>query len=103
MEHRSKIRSKDEIGIMAEIFNNMMDRIEHLLKNIRETEKQKHGAEQAVLEAQISPHFIYNTINSISYVAHQQGEKDLEAVAAATVQLLRGVLGVRESFIPFSQ
>ena len=103
MEVRSKINSQDEIGIMSNIFNSMMDRIELLLENIKETENQKRRAEQTVLEAQIQPHFLYNTINSIAYVAHQQKEKELETVANATVQLLRGVLGVRESFIPLSQ
>jgi len=103
IEVRSRIKSRDEIGVMADIFNNMMDRIGNLLKNIQKTEEQKRLAEQTVLEAQIQPHFIYNTINSIAYVAHERGEKDLEAVASSTVQLLRGVLGVRESFIPLWQ
>jgi len=103
MDVRSKIVSRDEIGVMSGIFDNMMDRIELLMKDIREKEEQKRGAEQAVLEAQIHPHFIYNTINSISYVAHMRGEKELEAVSSATVLLLRGILGERDSFIPLWQ
>jgi two-component system sensor histidine kinase YesM len=103
MEIRSRITSRDEIGVMSEIFDNMMDRIEVLLEEIRKTEEQKRRAEQTVLEAQIQPHFIYNTINSIGHAAHLRGEKDIEDIAFATVQLLRGVLGVRESFIPIWQ
>jgi sensor histidine kinase YesM len=100
---RSRIRSRDEIGVMSEIFDKMMDRIEALLQEIRKTEEQKRRAEQTVLEAQIQPHFIYNTINSIGHAAHLRGEKEIEDIAFATVQLLRGVLGVRESFIPIWQ
>jgi two-component system sensor histidine kinase YesM len=100
---RSRIRSRDEIGVMSEIFDTMMDRVEALLEEIRKTEEQKRRAEQRVLEAQIQPHFIYNTINSIGHAAHLRGEKDIEDIAFATVQLLRGVLGVRESFIPIWQ
>jgi two-component system sensor histidine kinase YesM len=103
MEVRSRIRTRDEVGVMSDIFNNMMDRIEALLRNIRETEEQKRRAEQNVLEAQIQPHFIYNTINSIGYVAHMRGEKELEEVSTSVVRLLRGVLGGRESFIPLWQ
>jgi sensor histidine kinase YesM len=103
MDIRSRITSRDEIGIMSEIFDKMMDRIEALLREIQKTEEQKRRAEQAVLEAQIQPHFIYNTINSIGHAAHLRGEKEIEEIASATVQLLRGVLGVRESFIPIWQ
>jgi two-component system sensor histidine kinase YesM len=103
MEVRSRISTRDEVGVMSDIFNNMMDRIEALLRNIRETEEQKHQAEQNVLEAQIQPHFIYNTINSIGYVAHMRGEKELEEISTSVVALLRGVLGGRESFIPIWQ
>lgn len=100
---RAKIRTRDEIGVMAEIFNNMMDRIAQLMQNIQEKERQKRKAEQDALETQIQPHFIYNTINSITYVAHMQGQLEIEEVSHATVQLLRGVLGVRESFIALWQ
>jgi sensor histidine kinase YesM len=100
---RSRIRSRDEIGVMSEIFDKMMDRIEALLREIQKTGEQKRRAEQTVLEAQIQPHFIYNTINSIGHAAHLRGEKEIEDIAFATVQLLRGVLGVRESFIPIWQ
>jgi sensor histidine kinase YesM len=103
MDIRSRITSRDEIGVMSEIFDKMMDRIEALLREIQKTEEQKRRAEQTVLEAQIQPHFIYNTINSIGNAAHLRGEKEIEDIASATVQLLRGVLGVRESFIPIWQ
>lgn len=100
---RADIASKDEIGVMAGIFNEMMNRIATLMQNIREKEEQKRKAEQKTLEAQIQPHFIYNTINSISYVAHMRRQKDIEEVSIAAVELLRGVMGVRESFIPLWQ
>lgn len=100
---RAEINTKDEIGIMAGIFNEMMDKIAFLMKDIKTKEKQKRKAEQDALEAQIQPHFIYNTINIIAYTAHIRGIQDIEEVSTATVELLRGVLGVRESFIPLWQ
>lgn len=73
------------------------------MENVKDKERQKREAEQLALEAQIQPHFIYNTINSITYVAHLKGDKEIEDISRATVELLRGVLGVRESYIPLWQ
>lgn len=103
LDSRAHISSQDEIGVMAGIFNQMMDRIARLMHDIKDKEAQKRKAEQDALETQIQPHFIYNTINSIAYVSHMRGEAEIEEVSLAAVELLRGVLSVRESFIPLWQ
>lgn len=100
---RSDVKSNDEIGEMAIVFNTMMNQIESLLKQIKETEKQKRKHELAILQAQIHPHFVYNTINSMKYFAHLKGVPEIEAVATAMVELLRVVLGQGAEFIPFSE
>ncbi len=100
---RSSVVSEDEIGEMAAVFNTMMDQIEDLLEQIKQTEKQKRESEFAILQSQIQPHFVYNTINSMKYYAHLKGVKEIEVVATAMVELLRAVLGQGDEFIPLSQ
>ncbi len=103
LEIRSSITSNDEIGEMANVFNTMMDQIESLMKKVKETEKQKRESEFAVLQSQIQPHFIYNTINSMKYFAHLKGIQEIEEVATAIVELLRAVIGQVNEFIPLAE
>ena len=98
---RAKIAGKDEISDMARGFNSMMDQIEQLLQQVCEKEKQKREAERKVLESQIQPHFIYNTLNSIKYVAHMKAENEIEEVSTALIELIRSVVGKKaDEFIP---
>ncbi|NBK21780.1 MAG: sensor histidine kinase, partial [Spirochaetia bacterium] len=103
LEIRSTITSTDEIGEMAGVFNTMMDQIESLMNQVKETEKHKRESEFAVLQSQIQPHFIYNTINSMKYYAHLKGVYEIEEVATAIVELLRAVIGQGHEFIPLSE
>ena len=66
---------------------------------MRQKEKLKREAQQDVLASQIEPHFLYNSIDSIQYVAHSRDEKEIEAVAASLAELLRSVLSNHNEFI----
>lgn len=99
LDARARIGSQDEIGKLADTFNNMMIRIKVLMKEVKAKEKLKREAEQSVLAAQIQPHFIYNTLNTIQYMAHMNHENQIENVTHALAELLRSVLGNRDEFI----
>lgn len=60
--------------------------------DVKEKERLKLEAEQTVLVTQIEPHFLYNSIDSIQYMAHMRKEEELEQVARALSELLRSVL-----------
>ena len=96
---RSNIHSPDEVGKLSETFNEMMERIQNLLEEVKHKERLKREAEQSVLATQIEPHFLYNSIDSIQHVAHMRGEKEIERVAEALSELLRSVLTDRNEFI----
>lgn len=99
LEVRSDITAADEIGLLAHAFNEMVERIILLLEEVKQKEKLKREAEQDVLAAQIEPHFLYNSIDSIQHVAHMRGEEEIERVASALSELLRSVLSNRDEFI----
>lgn len=96
---RSDIKAPDEIGLLSKAFNEMVERIGILLEEVKQKERMKREAEQDVLAIQIEPHFLYNSIDSIQYVAHMHNEAEIEKVAAALSELLRSVLSNRDEFI----
>ncbi len=62
-------KSKDEIGILAKNFNQMSQSIQTIMLEKEQAEEQKRLQEIAALQAQINPHFILNTINTIKWMA----------------------------------
>lgn len=62
---RADFSSKDEIGMLGDGFNSLMDRINSLLEQIYTEQKLKRENEFKLLQTQIKPHFLYNTIETI--------------------------------------
>ena len=71
-----------EIEVIAEEFNSMMDKLK------QSTQKQK-DAEIAALEAQIDPHFLYNTLDTINWMAIDRDEYEISNMIAALAGILR--------------
>ena len=65
--------SNDEIGKLAETYNHLIEHIRNLIIRIKAEENEKMKIELLVLQSQISPHFIYNTLESIKVMAKLQG------------------------------
>ncbi|CAH1192685.1 hypothetical protein PAECIP111891_00417 [Paenibacillus allorhizoplanae] len=62
---RSSYQSSDEIGYLNDVFNNLMDRIEELVAENVEEQKTKAEIEFKLLQTQVQPHFLYNTLETI--------------------------------------
>lgn len=66
---RSKSHREDELGMLEQNFDIMVDRIRLLLKDKYEAGLQKRETELRLLQAQINPHFLYNVLDSINWMA----------------------------------
>ncbi|MFA9377605.1 MAG: sensor histidine kinase [Lachnotalea sp.] len=75
------ITSKDEIADLTIQFQSMLTRIKDLLYAIRTKEEEKRLAEIAALQFQMNPHFLYNSLNTIKFLASIQGIDNIENVA----------------------
>lgn len=78
---RSAYQSADEIGYLSDGFNNLMDRIEALMAENVEEQRTKADIEFKLLQAQLKPHFLYNTIETIISLVKLNMKP--EAIAAA--------------------
>lgn len=88
-DHGIKINRKDEIGILQRSFSNIKIDIKNLIDENVEKEKRKRSCELDMLQAQISPHFLFNTLNSIRWAAINKNNEKAADMVLALVKLLR--------------
>ena len=91
---RVDIRSNDEIGQVSQSFNTMAGRLETTMEEILEREKMEHQMRYGLLIAQVDPHFIYNTMNTITYLAQKGRNEDVIIVNRAMIDILRDRLRI---------
>jgi len=98
-----KNESRDEIGQVTRNFNTMLSQIRQLIENVKNKEKEKRKAELAALRAQINPHFLSNTLNTVRCLAHTQKAYNIENILVSLIELLHVSMDIREDFIPISK
>lgn len=90
------IKSNDEIGELSRSFNKMLKDLKNSVQIIAEKEKLEQKIKYSLLVSQIDPHFIYNTINSINYLARKGRCEDIIVVNSALIYILRDRLRVND-------
>lgn len=68
---------KNEIGTLVDSYNSMIEYLNDLFTKLIENEKSVQRAEMRVLHEQIKPHFLYNSLGTISYMAYDAGATDV--------------------------
>jgi len=75
LEVRAHVKGKDEIGLLSKSFNNMLEQISNLMNQVYIEQRRKREFELLAIQAQINPHFLYNTLESICSLT-QLGRND---------------------------
>lgn len=79
----------DEVGMLYDNFNKMMNRIKELLDEVYESTLKQKNSELKALQAQINPHFIYNTLDTISCIAMTKDEDDIVMMVSSLAYIMR--------------
>ncbi len=84
-----EIASKDEVGKLSESFNVMVKKLDNSMKMLFENQRKLRKAELRALEAQINPHFLYNTLDSVCWLARAERNDEIINTIIALTKLLR--------------
>lgn len=88
-EQVEDIASRDEIGLLSTRFNRMSHELKRLVTQIQQEEKEKAAAEIRALQSQINPHFLYNTLGSVKWIASMQRADAIVEITEALIAMLR--------------
>ncbi|WP_152557723.1 sensor histidine kinase [Paenibacillus sp. TCA20] len=88
-EQVEHIRSQDEIGYLSVRFNKMSYELKRLVEKVQQEEIDKAAAEMRALHAQINPHFLYNTLGSVKWIASMQRADKIVEMTEALISMLR--------------
>jgi two-component system sensor histidine kinase YesM len=89
---RAETDAIDEVGDLSISFNNMVEEIERLIQKISINERNKKQIEMQSLQYQINPHFLYNTLNSVQWIARLHKVPDISEMLTSLIKLLRASL-----------
>lgn len=90
---------EDEIYTLAFTFNQMLHRIEELINTANRTELLRREAEYKALQAQIKPHFLYNTIEAIRLLAEEHDDSETANACYSFGRLMRYSLSNKQDII----
>ncbi|MFC5451485.1 cache domain-containing sensor histidine kinase [Paenibacillus aestuarii] len=96
------IRSRDEIGQLSQSFNIMVSKLSDLGYRLYESEIREKNSQISALQSQINPHFLYNTLGSISMYAEIQGNKEVVKMTNNLSRLLRYSINSQQSQVPLN-
>jgi len=95
--------AQGEVGQIARTIRKMLGEINQLIKKIYSVETEKREAEMMALQAQINPHFLYNTLNSIKWLAHLQGASAIENSISSLSSMLSFTAKQKSDFITINE
>lgn len=84
-----EVSSENEVGSLTTSFNVMTHRIEELMEQNVHEQEEKRKSEMKALQSQINPHFLYNTLDSIIWMAEGKKNEEVVLMTASLARLLR--------------
>lgn len=91
---------EDELGYLSKTFNEMAEKNEMLVRSIYRAQITNKDAKLQALQSQINPHFLYNTLESISWTARLKGVDEISEMVEDLADIMEAGIGKNETFIP---
>lgn len=95
--------TEDEIGLLQTAFNTMRRRMNELIQEVRIVSEKEKEAEVRALQAQINPHFVYNSLDTINWMAIDRKQHDISSMITALSDIMRYAIRPGEYWISLSE
>ena len=87
--HGAPPANTDEVSVLINGYNDMLDSLERYVSRVKSDERQLNEFEYRMLQAQINPHFLYNTLNTLRWMADIMGCENISRAVCSLTNLLR--------------
>ena len=94
---------ENEMALLSDSFNNMVEQIGILVEDIKREQKISRNLELKLLQAQINPHFLYNTLDNILWLSEDGQKEQVASIVTALSQFFRTTLSGGRDFIRISE
>lgn len=103
LKARAEMYELEEINVLARTFNKMSDEIAELMEKTKQEQKNLREAELKLLQAQINPHFLYNTLDSIVWMAEGGNSRQVVEMTTDLSDFFRTVLSGGQDYITIAE
>jgi two-component system sensor histidine kinase YesM len=97
---QTEIGQMNEIGQLGRSFNLMVSRTKFLMEETIQNQENKRKSELLLLQSQINPHFLYNTLDSIVWMAEQKQHEEVVLMTSALAKLFRASITKDQELVP---
>jgi len=101
--HPLQERSSYEINVVAKTYNDLVKQIDRYTKQVVHEQTERRKADLSALQMQINPHFLYNTLTSIKYLAKMNRIDDVDRTITSLSAMLQNTIGTTEDTITVSR
>jgi len=98
-----EVKGEDEVALLGHHFNKMAEKLKETMTNLEAEQERKRNAQFHALQAQINPHFLLNTMNSIKWMAILSGSEHVSEMITKLGKLLGYTMNQREDVVTLGQ
>ena len=99
LNERVSLNRKDEIGLLEESYNQMVIRLRESMDKVIDKQQKLRIAEIKILQAQINPHFLYNTLDTVKWMAKMRKEDEVIVIVTQLSNIFRNSIDNQKEFV----